>query len=90
MRHDRIYIECQGVKHRWHDNPLYIFDDTLMHRSVNELDARRYCVLIDIMRPKPVPDVFSGLISLVLLEVEQFKSVFYKNWKMLRPTGGKA
>jgi beta-hydroxylase len=85
VRHDGIYIECQGVKHYWHDNPLYIFDDTLMHRSVNELDARRYCVFIDIMRPTPVPGVLSVLISIVSLAVEQFKSMFYKNWKMLGP-----
>jgi beta-hydroxylase len=88
VRHDGIYIECQGVRHYWHDNPLYIFDDTLMHRSVNELDARRYCVFIDVMRPTPVPSVLTVLISLVSLAVEQFKSVFYKHWKMLRPVGG--
>jgi aspartyl/asparaginyl beta-hydroxylase (cupin superfamily) len=87
VRHEGIYIECQGVRHYWHDDPLYIFDDTLMHRSVNELDARRYCVFIDIMRPTPVPGVLSVLISAVSLLVEQFKSVFYKNWKMLRPAG---
>ena len=55
VRHDRIYIECQNRKHFWHDNPLYIFDDTLFHRSVNEYDARRYCVFIDIMRPTRFP-----------------------------------
>lgn len=90
VRHDGIYIECQGVKHYWHDNPLYIFDDTLMHRSVNELDARRYCVFIDIVRPTPVPGVFSALVSVVSLAVQQIKAVFYKNWKMLRPASGKA
>ena len=88
VRHDGIFIECQGVKHYWHDDPLYIFDDTLMHRSVNEYDARRYCVFIDIMRPTPFPGVLSALIAFVSLAVEQFKSVFYKNWKMLRPVGG--
>ena len=88
VRHDGIFIECQGVKHYWHDDPLYIFDDTLMHRSVNQYDARRYCVFIDIMRPTPFPGVLSALIVLVSLAVEQFKAVFYKNWKMLRPAGG--
>jgi beta-hydroxylase len=85
VRHDGIYIECQNRKHFWHDEPLYIFDDTLMHRSVNEYDARRYCVFIDMMRPTPFPGLLSGLISIVAVAVERFNALFYKHWKMLRP-----
>lgn len=89
VRHDGIFIECQGQKHFWHDNPLYIFDDTLMHRSVNEYDARRYCVFMDIVRPTPFPGFLSGLVSVVALVAERINTIFYKNWKMLRP-GAKA
>jgi beta-hydroxylase len=85
VRHDGIFIECQGEKHFWHDNPLYIFDDTLMHRSVNEYDARRYCVFMDIVRPTPFPGFLSGLVSVVALVAERINTIFYKNWKMLRP-----
>jgi aspartyl/asparaginyl beta-hydroxylase (cupin superfamily) len=85
VRHDGIYIECQDQKHFWHDNPLYIFDDTLMHRSVNQYDARRYCVFIDIMRPTRFPGLLSGLISIVAVAVERFNAMFYKHWKILRP-----
>jgi beta-hydroxylase len=85
VRHDGIYIECQGQRHYWHDDPLYIFDDTLMHRSVNEYDARRYCVFIDIMRPTPFPRLLSALISVVAVAVERINNLFYKNWKFLRP-----
>ncbi len=85
VRHDGIYIECQGEKHFWHDDPLYIFDDTLLHRSVNEYDARRFCVFIDILRPTPFPRFLSGLVSTVAAVVERFSAMFYKNWKMLRP-----
>ena len=85
VRHDGIFIECQGQKHFWHDNPLYIFDDTLMHRSVNEYDARRYCAFIDIMRPTRFPGLLSRLISIVAVAFERRNSIFLKHWKILRP-----
>jgi len=89
VRHDGIFIECQDRKHFWHDNPLYIFDDTLMHRSVNEYDARRYCVFIDIMRPTRFPGLLSRLISMVAVIFERRNAIFLKHWKILRP-GAKA
>ena len=76
---------ARGSKHFWHDDPLYIFDDTLMHRSVNEYDARRYCVFMDIVRPTRFPAFLAGLVSVVALVAERINSIFYKNWKMLRP-----
>ena len=82
---DKVFIECNGEKHYWHRDPLYIFDDTLMHRSVNDYDARRYVVFMDIMRPTPFPKVLDALISAVSLIAERFNAIFYKNWKMLRP-----
>lgn len=78
-----IFVQCGNVKNYWHDNPLFIFDDTLLHRSVNEYDGRRYCVFMDIVRPSPVPGLISALLSLVSLSVERINSVFYKNWKMI-------
>ncbi len=48
---DNIYIEAAGQRHYWHDDPLFIFDDTLVHKSVNESDNLRYCMFIDILRP---------------------------------------
>ena len=30
-----VYIEVDGRTHYWNDNPLFIFDDTVMHKSVN-------------------------------------------------------
>lgn len=83
---DEVYIECQDVKHRWRDNPLYIFDDTLFHQSVNRVDARRYNVFMDVVRPSPVPGFVSILLTGVSAIADQIKSVFYKNWTML---GGK-
>lgn len=83
---DEVYIECQGVQHRWRDNPLFIFDDTLFHQSVNRVDARRYNVFMDVVRPSPVPGLLSVMLTGVSAIADQIKSVFYKNWTML---GGK-
>lgn len=81
-----IFIECGHTKHYWHENPLFIFDDTLMHRSANEYEARRYCVFMDVIRPSPVTALLSVLLAAVSAMAQRTKGVFYKNWKML---GGK-
>ncbi|WP_163268235.1 aspartyl/asparaginyl beta-hydroxylase domain-containing protein [Chelativorans alearense] len=90
VKTDQVFIECGNVKHYWHENPLFIFDDTLLHRSVNEYDGRRYCVFMDIIRPSPVPRLLSGLLRLVSLLVDGVKRVFYKNWIMIgaKPQSG--
>ncbi|MEO1747789.1 MAG: aspartyl/asparaginyl beta-hydroxylase domain-containing protein [Pseudomonadota bacterium] len=80
---DKIYIECNGKKHYWHEEPLYIFDDTLFHRSVNELDSLRYCVFMDIARPSRFPGVIDFLLNFVSAVADRVKSVFYKNWRMI-------
>lgn len=85
VRSDDIFIECGNQKHFWHDDPLYIFDDTLIHRSVNQHDARRYCVFMDIVRPTPFPGLLSFLVSVVSVLVEKINAIFYGNWKMLKP-----
>ncbi|MCX8569991.1 MULTISPECIES: aspartyl/asparaginyl beta-hydroxylase domain-containing protein [Hyphomicrobiales] len=92
VKTDQIFIECGDQKHYWHDDPLYIFDDTLIHRSVNQYDARRYCVFMDIVRPTPFPRLISSLVSVISVLVEKVNAIFYGNWKMLKPgakTAGK-
>lgn len=87
---DRVFIECNGRRHLWRDDPLYIFDDTLFHRSVNEVDSRRYNVFMDVIRPSPVPGFLSMLLSGVSAIADQLKSAFYKNWKMIGTSKPKA
>ena len=91
---DRVFIECNGRRHLWRDDPLYIFDDTLFHRSVNEVETRRYNVFMDIIRPSPVPRVLSTLLIGVSAVAEKLKAAFYKNWKMIdrrgKPAGSAA
>ncbi|MEN0001206.1 MAG: aspartyl/asparaginyl beta-hydroxylase domain-containing protein [Pseudomonadota bacterium] len=86
---DEIFIECNGKKHFWHENPLYIFDDTLFHRSINNHDARRYCVFMDVARPSAFPGLIDRLLDLVSALADRVKSMFYKNWRMIG-TAGKA
>lgn len=80
---DKIFIQCGKVKNLWYQNPLFIFDDTLLHRSVNEHDGRRYCVFMDIMRPSPLPGVLSALLAAISTGVSRINAVFYKNWKVI-------
>ncbi|MCT7375127.1 aspartyl/asparaginyl beta-hydroxylase domain-containing protein [Chelativorans salis] len=89
VKTDQVFIECGDIKHYWHENPLFIFDDTLLHRSVNEYDGRRYCVFMDVIRPSPVPRLLSALLRFVSLLVDGVKAVFYKNWIMIgaKPRG---
>jgi beta-hydroxylase len=77
------FVQCGSKKNYWYDNPLFIFDDTLFHRSVNEYDGRRYCVFVDIIRPSPFPGLIAGLLAIVSVSVERINSVFYRNWKMI-------
>lgn len=84
---DRVFIECNGARHLWRDDPLYIFDDTLFHQSVNEVDARRYNVFMDVIRPSPVPGFLSALLVGVSALADRLKAMFYKNWKMIDRRG---
>lgn len=80
---DKVFIECQGKKRYWHDDPLYIFDDTLFHRSINDLDARRYVVFMDVARPSYAPAIIDAGLALVSLVGGRMKNLFYKNWKLI-------
>lgn len=80
---DDVFIECGRTKHYWHKDPLFIFDDTLIHRSVNEVEGRRYCVFMDVMRPSPVPALLAALLHPLTAVSQQSRSVFYRRWKMM-------
>ncbi|MCH9000217.1 MAG: aspartyl/asparaginyl beta-hydroxylase domain-containing protein [Proteobacteria bacterium] len=84
---EEVFIECGRTKHYWHKNPLFIFDDTLMHRSVNQDAARRYCVFMDVIRPSPVTALLSVLLAAISAMAQRTKGVFYRNWKMLGANG---
>lgn len=74
------YIEVGETTNRWNENKLFIFDDTLMHRSVNQTDEVRYCLFVDILRPSLVPWFFSASVYVIGQIFKNINLIFYKNW----------
>lgn len=84
VKDDQIYIHADSVKHYWHDDPLFIFDDTVMHESLNNSDSQiRYCLFMDIVRPSDHYEAFNFVISKTSVLLNGIKEVFYKNWKTI-------
>lgn len=79
-----VYIEVDGQVHYWVDNPLFIFDDTMFHRSINDVDDARYCLFMDIVRPNYSQTVFDLAVRTASAVSGSFKRLFYKNWSFIR------
>lgn len=79
-----VYIEVGDTIHRWRDEKLFIFDDTLQHQSVNESDGARYCLFLDILRPSPFPRLLGGILTAIRMGMAPFRAVFYKHWTILK------
>lgn len=79
-----VYIEVDDTIHYWSDNPLFIFDDTMFHRSINDADNVRYCLFMDIVRPNHVQRAFDVGVKVACATSGWFKRVFYKNWSFVR------
>ena len=79
-----VYVQCGDVVNRWRDEKLFIFDDTLMHQSVNESDGVRYCLFVDILRPSLVPWLFSGILTGIRLVMLPVRAMFYKHWDQIK------
>ncbi|RED52216.1 aspartyl/asparaginyl beta-hydroxylase domain-containing protein [Aestuariispira insulae] len=81
---DQVYIQVGQKKHFWKDDPLFIFDDTLIHKSANLTDNVRYCLFMDIVRPSRFPAILEFLLHRVNFVMQGIKTVFYKNWAVIR------
>jgi aspartyl/asparaginyl beta-hydroxylase (cupin superfamily) len=79
-----VYIEVDNKVHYWRDNPLFIFDDTMFHRSINDVDQVRYCLFMDIMRPNYAHKFFEIAVLAASVVAGSFKRAFYKNWSFVR------
>jgi aspartyl/asparaginyl beta-hydroxylase (cupin superfamily) len=79
-----VYIEVDDKVHYWRDNPLFIFDDTMFHRSINDADHVRYCLFMDIVRPNYVQRGFGVAVQVASAISGWFKRLFYKNWSFVR------
>jgi hypothetical protein len=83
MSDDSAYIVVGDQTSYWRENKLFIFDDTLLHESINETDQTRYCLFVDMIRPTPFPGVMRAVISGIRLLTQSFKFVYYRNWKVI-------
>jgi aspartyl/asparaginyl beta-hydroxylase (cupin superfamily) len=79
-----VYIEVDDRVHYWRDDPLFIFDDTMFHRSINGVDHIRYCLFMDIMRPNYAQSVFEVAVQAASVVAGSSKRLFYKNWSFIR------
>ena len=79
-----VYIRVGGHTHYWQDEKLFIFDDTLQHQSVNESDAMRYCLFVDILRPSPWPWLMGGILASIRMVMAPVRAVFYKHWTVIK------
>jgi aspartyl/asparaginyl beta-hydroxylase (cupin superfamily) len=80
---DDIFLEIDGKRYFWHENPLIIFDDTINHRSVNGEDWPRYVAFVDVLRPSRVPALQAVLVAIVAA-FQQINSLFYTNWTQMK------
>ena len=83
VKNEGSYIEADGRINKWKYNPLFIFDDTLIHQSFNGEDDLRYCAFIDILRPSYFDNVMKNILALVGFFLKKTRGIFYKNWKMI-------
>lgn len=83
VKKEGSYIEADGRINKWKYDPLFIFDDTLIHQSFNEEDNLRYCAFIDIIRPSHFDNIMKSILIGVGFLLKKTRSIFYKNWKMI-------
>ena len=82
MQDPGAYIRVGGTTNRWCDERLFIFDDTLQHKSCNETDSMRYCLFVDIVRPSLIPQAMRLLVRAIGTVFLPFRAKFYRNWKV--------
>jgi beta-hydroxylase len=80
----QVFIEVDDRVHCWKDGPLFIFDDTMFHRSINDVDQVRHCLFMDIIRPNYFAAAFDAGLKLVQIIAGAFKRMFYLNWSFVR------
>src|SRR5579862_4236155 len=79
-----VYIAVDDRVHFWNAEPLLVFDDTMFHKSVNDVDALRYCLFVDIIRPNRFHGAFEVAVRTMSLVAGSFRNIFYKNWSFVR------
>lgn len=83
VERDDVFIEVGNTRNIWRDNPCFIFDDTLMHRSVNDSDEARYCLFADFLRPSPFHGLNAKILDALGVLLKAVNRLFYKNWDFI-------
>jgi hypothetical protein len=83
MKDKSAYITVGDKTHYWCENKLFIFDDTLLHISVNATDQLRYCMFVDILRPSPFPWVMAAVVALEGHLNKLFKFIRFSGWTLV-------
>ncbi|HWK96200.1 MAG TPA: aspartyl/asparaginyl beta-hydroxylase domain-containing protein [Pseudolabrys sp.] len=78
------YITVGDHAHYWQDEKLFIFDDTLMHQSINETDKVRYCLFVDMVRPSLATALLRPAIAMVNQVFRRANHIFYNKWKVIQ------
>ena len=79
-----VYIKVGNRTNRWSENKLFIFDDTLQHRSCNESDGVRYCLFVDILRRVAARACCSAVLAGVRLILARCNAIFYRHWTFIK------
>jgi beta-hydroxylase len=79
-----VFLKVGPHVHRWCEEKLFIFDDTLQHQSCNQSDGARYCLFLDVLRPSLLPGVLSFTLSVIGAVMARFNAVFYKHWAFIK------
>ena len=80
---DSFIVVGKHINH-WREHRLFIFDDTLMHQSVNDSETVRWCMFIDILRPTLCPSLLRGILNCIRFISLRWNHVFYKHWHVFR------
>jgi hypothetical protein len=83
MKDKSAYITVGDKTHYWCENKLFIFDDTLLHISVNATDQLRYCMFVDVLRPSPFPWVMAAVVALEGYLNKFFKFIRFSGWTLV-------
>jgi beta-hydroxylase len=77
------FLSVDGRTCHWSEDPLVIFDDTYLHRSVNGVGDVRFCLFMDILRPGWGTRVLDFGVTCTAVGFRSLKSLFYKKWKFV-------
>jgi Aspartyl/Asparaginyl beta-hydroxylase len=83
MKDKSAYITVGDKTHYWCEDKLFIFDDTLLHISVNATEQLRYCMFVDILRPSPFPWIMAAVVALEGHLNRLFKFIRFSGWTLV-------